>query len=297
MKTELVYFIFPSCNGSCAHCWSSDRLLGRYKPLLWHEGLMQNLSSVGYDFGEIKISGGEPFLHDDVGRFPELIHHFVNPSVPISIFTSGRPFVCWDNGDRGIEGTYSSLTKTISDYDYLTIQLSVDEFHIYSMSKYFGWKTTEIEKNTRSFINNFIVACEKIKKEHPLFIGPKLKIHCNQGRAAFHKDELFHWFPKEWWEHYAILTEGLIACGRGKNLQGTIELKDDCPISHFLLPGVDFFDKPQTSRAVKYQKWNQPSYVFLDDAPNSAVLIEGWWNLTNRIAKYDRITINQNYIL
>lgn len=291
VKTELVYFVFPSCNGSCAHCWSSDRLLGRFKPLSWHEKLIKVLPSFGYDFSEIKISGGEPFLHVDVGCFPKLIHQLVNPQSPISIFTSGRPFVCWENGNIGVEKTYSYLTGTITDFDYLSIQLSVDEYHIYSMSKTFGWTTTEIERNVRSYIYNFVAACESIKQEHPLFWGPKLKIHCNQGRAKFHKEELFKWFPTEWWKQYAILTEGLIACGRGKNLQGTVELQEDGPLSHFLLPGVDFYETPQTSRAVKYQQCDRSSFLYLDDAPNSSVLIEGWWNLTNRIAKYESITI------
>lgn len=291
VKTELVYFVFPSCNGYCAHCWSSDRLLGRVKSLSWHENLIKKLCSVGHVFSEIKISGGEPFLHNDVGRFPELIHNYVNPIIPISIFTSGRPFVSWCKGDKGIEDTYSFLTRSITDFDNLSIQLSVDEYHIHSMSTFFGWKTSEKENNVYSFINNFITACEYIKDQHPLFMGPKLKIHCNNNRAMYHVEELFHWFPNKWWKHYVILTEGLIACGRGKSLQGSIKLRDDGPVSHFLLPGVDFYDMPLTSRAVRYKKCDAPSCVFLDDAPNSSVLIEGWWNLVYRIAKYERILI------
>ena len=290
MKTELVYFIIPSCNGSCAHCWSSDRLLGRFKPFSWHEELVSNLSFLGHDFREIKISGGEPFLHNDVGRFPELIHRCYNPEIPISIFTSGRPFIFWDDGNVGIESTYLSLIKQIPNFDNVSIQLSVDEFHINSLANFFGWEIKDISRNVRSYINNFIVACESIKKDHPLFMGPKLKIHCNQGRASFHKEKLFRWFPDIWWEHYAILTEGLISCGRGKTLKGTIELQNDGPISHFLLPGVNFYDIPKTNRAVKYQRLDQRSCIFLDDAQNSAVIIEGWWNLTNRIAKFESIT-------
>lgn len=291
VKTELVYFVFPFCNGSCAHCWSSDRLLGRVKPLSWHELLIQKLCSIRHDFSEIKISGGEPFLYDELGRFPELIHSYFNPTIPISIFTSGRPFVSWEKGDKGVEYIYLFLTKSITNFDNLSIQLSVDEYHIHSMSKFFGWETTETENNACSFITNFISACEYIKDKHPLFLGPKLKIHCNNNRAAYHKEKLFHWFPDKWWNHYVILTEGLIACGRGESLRGTIKLREDGPVSHFLLPGVDFYDTPQTSRAIKYKKWDASTCTFLDDAPNYAVLMEGWWNLTNRIAKYESISI------
>lgn len=167
----------------------------------------------------------------------------------------------------------------------------VPEFHIYSLSEHFGWKKEDAEENTIAFISNFINACELIKNEYPLFRGPKLKIHCNKGRSEFHKKELFRWFPKYWWDDYAILTEGLIACGRGKELQGTVKLSDDGPISHFLLPGVDFYNTPQTRRAVEYKTTDQKT-LFLDDAPNSAVIMEGWWNLTNRIAKYEKIQLN-----
>lgn len=290
VKTELVYFLFPSCNGTCLHCWSADRLMGRFMPISWHKRLIQESYFSSHEFSEIKLSGGEPFLHRDIGLFPELIHNQINPNIPISIFTSGRPFVCWENGNGGIEKTYSSLLRRITDFDNLTIQLSIDEFHIYSLSEYFGWEKSQIENNTRAFICNFINACEIIKKEHPFFYGPKLKIHCNKGRAEYHKRKLFHWFPDYWWDEYAILTEGLIACGRGRELQGTIKLSNDGPLSHFLFPGVDFYNIPQTSRAVEYKTQDHKS-LFLDDAANSAVIIEGWWNVTNRIAKYERITI------
>ena len=291
MKSELVYFIFPSCNGTCLHCWSANRLMGRFLPISWHERLMQELSFTCHEFSEIKLSGGEPFLHCDVGRFPKLIHKLINPSIPISIFTSGRPFMCWENSIQGVEKTYSTLKGTITDFNHLSIQLSVDEFHIYSLSEHFGWKKEDAEENTIAFISNFINACELIKNEYPLFRGPKLKIHCNKGRSEFHKKELFRWFPEYWWDDYAILTEGLIACGRGKELQGTVKLSDDGPLSHFLLPGVDFYNTPQTRRAVEYKTTDQKT-LFLDDAPNSAVIMEGWWNLTNRIAKYEKIQLN-----
>ena len=289
--SDLVYFIYPSCNGSCEHCWSADRLLGRLRPISWHEKLIQNLSSLGYKYREIKLSGGEPFLHKEIGIFPVLIHQYFGQEIPVSIFTSGRPFVSWENGNVGIERTYSALSSTITNFDNCSIQLSVDEYHIYSLSKYFKWKENEIEQNTRSYIGNFITACEQIQIEHPLFLGPKLKIHCNKGRTIFHTKELFNWFPSKWWSKYAILTEGLVAAGRGKGLLGTEELSEYCPVSYFLLPGVNFYDHPLSKRGVEYNTILGEK-LYLDDSENTAILIEGWWNLINRRAKYESIIIN-----
>lgn len=291
LMSELVYFIYPSCNGTCEHCWSAERSLGRLRPIPWHEKLIQNLSSAGHGYSEIKISGGEPFLHREVGYFPILIHEYFGQELPISIFTSGRPFISFEKGETGIERTCLALKNTIKNFDNCSIQLSVDEFHVNSLSRYFGWQKNDIENNICSYISNFIVACEQIQVEHPLFLGPKLKIHCNKGRLLYHKNELFKWFPSEWWIRYAILTEGLVAAGRGKSLSGTEELREDGPVSYFLLPGVDFYRNPQSKRGVEYHSVVGDSCLYLDDSDNSAVLIEGWWNLINRKAKYQRIII------
>ena len=290
--SDLVYFIYPTCNGSCKHCWSAERVLGRIRPILWHEELIRNLSSAGFKFSEIKISGGEPFLHKEVGSLPALIHRYFGQEIPVSIFTSGRPFVSWEKGDIGVERTFLTLKSTIANFDNCSIQLSADEYHIDSLSKYFGWKANDVWQNTRSYIGNFITACEQIKKENPLFLGPKLKIHCNKGRQQFHEEQLFNWFPSEWWSKYAILTEGLVAAGRGKSLSGTEELSKDCHVSYFLLPGVNFYNQPQSKRSVEYSTLIDDSKLYLDDSKDSAVLIEGWWNLINRKAKYKSILIN-----
>lgn len=288
---ELVYFIFPVCDGNCAHCWSSEMRMGRYKNILWHESMLEALGKMPYQYKEIKLSGGEPFLHPEIGEIPYLLHKKLGDEIPITIFTSGRPFVSYEKGSRGIEETKTKLLKLFKCFDNLSIHMSIDEFHVAELAKLNQWKPEEVKDNLKNYIMNFIFACEDIKQLYNGFLGPKLKIHCETGRKKYHQKQLFNWFPIEWWENYAILTEGLVYSGNAKKLQHTFKLRPNKKMSYFLLPGVDFYEKPLSERSEMFYDIKHKKALFLDDSENCAIMISGWWNLIDKKPMYQCIYI------
>lgn len=286
-EKELVYFIYPSCDGNCEHCWSNDLMLGRCKPLDWHYRMIEKLVQMR-PFSCIKLSGGEPFKNKDVGKIARRIHDVIDKELPIYIFTSGREFVSVKSGEEGILETKKNLDKYFSSYDNISIQLSVDEYHLKVLKRIYK-ACDNFEELTFHFIYNFIKACEMINKEHPSFLGPKLKIHCEEGHMEYHK-KIFSWFPFDWWEKYVIITEGLVYSGNAKQLKNTFKIQESDMMSYFLLPGVAFYPNGRTKRAERFQAGLES--VYLDDSENTAVLIGGWWNLINRKAEYTLINID-----
>lgn len=278
---ELVYFVFPSCDANCKHCWSSDLMLGRVKSLEWHYRLIDRIASSN-TYSTIKLSGGEPFKNKDIGKLANRLHEKIGPDLPIQIFTSGRPFVSLKRGREGVEETLLALDSYFDIYDNISIQLSVDEFHVQVLERMYK-EESNIAELARTFIENFMQACFEIMKKNPKFKGPKLKMHCAAGRIEHHLD-FYSWFPQDWWNEYVILTEGLVSSGNGKKLENTYKIVPNEMISYFLLPGVNFYPEPKSSRAVLFEDNGKTAY--LDDSDEHAILIEGWWNIIDRRLKY-----------
>lgn len=287
---ELVYFVFPKCDGNCAHCWSSDTKLGTYKDLNHHKKLIDALKKENYEYSQIKLSGGEPFYNKDVGKIAEYIHYKLGSNIPINVFTSGRPFVSLKEGAAGITETEENLKKFFKDFANISIQLSVDEFHLKVLCEKYHWGRNQKKKLFRNYITNFVEACLRIKKSQPLFLGPKLKIHCQNGRIRYHVSYLFDWMPKFWWEEYCCLTEGLVCSGNAKTLKNTFKINESDKTSVFLLPFVDFYSQPVTNDFQIYDVNSKKLY--LDESNHSAILIEGWWNLIDRKAIYRKILVD-----
>lgn len=289
-RIELVYFIFPSCDGQCKHCWSSDIMLGRYRSTNWHKKLIDAIKIKDFSYKVIKLSGGEPFFHKGIGEISSYIHNVLGQDIRIEIFTSGRTFVSIKEGREGIEETYNALLGIFKDFSNLSIQLSADEFHLQVLQDKYGWENKEALLMFQQYLTNFVSACLKIKEDNPKFLGPKLKVHCATGRKAYHQNQLLGWVPNHWWTMIE-LTEGLVYSGRAKDLSDSFKIEPSDKISYFLLPGVDIYTTPQTPRAEKFHSKN--GEVYLDDAGDSALMIYGWWNLINREAVYNKITIVQ----
>lgn len=277
---ELLYFVYPTCEGNCRHCWSHDLMLGRQKPLDWHYKMISRLADFA-TYSVIKLSGGEPFLNRDLGKIAMRIHQDIRPDLPIQIFTSGRPFVSTQSGPEGVAETKANLNAYFSNYDYISIQMSADEYHLEAFRRLYH---IESEDNTLfcQMIRNFMAACLELKAEHTAFLGPMLKLHCGEERLEAHR-AMYAWFPAEWWQKYVLLTEGLVNAGNARSLEHTFQLQPSEQLSYFLLPGVDFYPIPWTKRAVPFD--NKSGQVYLDDATDSAVIIEGWWNLIDRKAE------------
>ena len=56
-KWEIVCFLYPYCDGTCAHCWSSQIFLGRVMPIEWHEIFWQRVD--GSKIKEIRFRNRE----------------------------------------------------------------------------------------------------------------------------------------------------------------------------------------------------------------------------------------------
>ncbi len=287
---ELVYFIYPTCDGGCKHCWSSDILLGRYKSYDWHRRLIATLENKRDLFSEVKISGGEPFLHPDIGKIVGAVQEHWGDDIPIKILTSGREFVSVKSGKIGIDETKDNILRFIPNLKNISIEMSADEYHLQSLASKNKWNVEEQKNNFKNYISNFMLACFELQSQNLFFKGPKLKIHCEEHRANYHREELLSWIPDEWWEKNIILTEGLVYSGNAKKLSKTFKIKPSLQISYFLLPGVDFFEQPQTTLAQGFTKRN--NMIYLDTCDDAAVLISGWWNLIDRYADYESIKIS-----
>lgn len=283
-EKELVYFIYPTCDGNCKHCWSSDIRLGRYMDINWHLDKLKRIKKM--NFSLIKLSGGEPFYNKEIGKISKAIYEEFGDSVSIQIFTSGRPFVSLNKGDRGILETKHNIEQYFKNYDNVSIHMSVDEYHLLVIKNRNKDKFVDYNDLSYTYINNFMNACFLLKKEHPEFDGPKLKIHCEKGRMEYHK-QLYKWFPSEWWELYVIITEGLAYSGNAKKLENSFKVLPSSKMSYFFLPGVGFYKNKQTVNGIEFD--DNGEIVYLDDA-ESAIIINGWWNLIDRRADY--MTIN-----
>lgn len=290
-KMELVYFIFPTCDGKCKHCWSSDMHMGRYMHFDWHKKMIAELSE-RYIFKEIKISGGEPFFHPDIGLIIKEIRNRVGLDVPITVFTSGRTFVSDKKGDEGIFETKQRIIETFSEFRNVSIHLSADEFHMDVIKEKRAWSQKDETILFQNYIENFINACIELKKDEPMFVDPKLKIHCQKGRIEYHKNTLLSWIPELWWDRYCILTEGLVKSGRAKMLDESYCIEGNLDmLSYFLFPGVDFFDERKTALGERFKDATEHD-IYMDASSSSGLIIPGWWNIINRTIKaYDKIMI------
>lgn len=300
-KWEVVYFISPNCDGTCAHCWSSKTFLGRVMPLSWHENFWKKISRD--KVREIRITGGEPFLYKDLGKVTHIIRKYLGDNIPIIILTSGRQFVSLDVGEDGIRETFNNLTKLGLAMNNLEIHMSADEHHS-------GALLRKIHKNKNipsSFYNikrmnalgtapmvtmskNFLGACDLLTERFNLFKGGKLKIHTDRNRLVYHRHEMFDWISDVDWAKKVVCSEGLIRSGSAaRNITGSVEIKQSKQISLFIFPGAEFFVEPKTKKAQRYLGEEGDFYLDCSENENAAFII-GWWNVINKIRGKESIT-------
>lgn len=295
-KWEVVYFLHSYCDGTCAHCWSSQTFLGRVMPVEWHQVFWQYIDPTRVE--EIKLTGGEPFLYKNIGKVVEVIRSCVGSEIPIRIFTGGRNIVSLRLGKDGIKDTVQRILQTGIVFDNVEIHLSADEHHagsLYRANK--GIKSRPTSRAEILLMNqlgipflqiqvkNFLAACEILVANNKKFGGGKIKIHAETGRLNYHRQEIFPWIDDMSWKNKVISSEGLIKSGSAENLDSAIELLPSSQLSLFLLPGAEFYQRPKTRRAQKYQNPESQSVVYLDIAriEGCGASIIGWWNIVNRI--------------
>jgi hypothetical protein len=297
-KWEVVYFLSPYCDGTCAHCWSSDSFLGRYMPLKWHQKFWDHVS--GGKVNEVRITGGEPFLYKDIGSVLSGVRKSLGRESLIKIFTSGRPFIALNKPPFGPGKTADNLRKLGIPLDNLEIHMSADEFHAGSLFRsIYGIKRAPFSVKENRAMNekgvpylkiqvaNFLEACAELEKEtQGRFKGAKLKIHVDQGRLDYHREKIFGWMGEEEWSKKVIATEGLVKSGSAKeNVPKAKKIDSEGNLSLFLLPGAEFYLSPISNKAQAYHDPFKDGEVYLDKSQKDGegAALVGWWNIVNRI--------------
>lgn len=295
-KWELVYFLSPYCDGTCAHCWSSDVLLGRYVSLDWHEGFWYKIAPE--KLSEIRLTGGEPFLHKKLGSIVKIVAKHTKNEVPIKVFTSGRHFISLEKGEKGVKKTKSNLLALGVVERNIEIHLSADEYHAGALYRYLAGKNQTVlsvreqeevnklgEPFLRVMVDNFLEACRQLKEDSgDIFGGAMLKIHTDIGRLDYHRNIIFGHLSHNVWDKQVVSSEGLIKSGRAiENISGSKIISGGME-SIFILPGAEFFLTPQSQRSQKYLDETNQRFYFLDYAKKESkgAFLLGWWNIINR---------------
>ncbi len=295
-RWEVVCFLCPYCDSTCAHCWSSQTFLGRIMPAKWHEVFWRQ---VGHSkVKEIRLTGGEPFLCKDIGRVVKVIRQSLGSSVPIRIFTGGRSIVSLKSNKEGVEETGRKILQAGVVLDNVEIHLSADEHHAGSLCRASkGIRLRPISRKDIEEMNklgtpllqrqvkNFLAACDNLTAKYKGFGGGRIKIHVETGRLNYHRQKIFSWLDDTTWKSKVVASEDLIRSGAAKNIDSAIELLPSDQLSLFLLPGAEFYQKPQTRKAQEYQNPENQGTVYLDAARigGYGASIIGWWNLVNRV--------------
>ncbi len=237
-----------------------------------------------------------PSFIEILGKWYRLFVHGLG--TPIRIFTGGRSIVSLKPGKEGVEETVQTILQTGIVFDNVEIHLSADEHHagsLYRASKGIRSRLTSQEDILtmnklgtpllQTQVKNFLAACEILAAKNKEFGGGKIKIHTETNRLNYHRQEIFPWFDDVTWKSKVISSEGLIKSGPAEDIDSATELLPSSQLSLFLLPGAEFYQKPQTKKAQKYQNPENQSVVYLDVARigGRGASIIGWWNIVNRI--------------
>lgn len=266
-QIELIYFVYPTCDGKCKHCWSSNKIFGSVVPKSIHEKIINDIKTL--DIGTLKISGGEPFLNKDIGS---IVNAFKQIGVKkINIFTSGRPFLTPFQKDK--DSIKNFLINQFKDLNNITIELSADENHIDSVyKKFYNMSSLTKEEMMKNYVKNFLNVCCELKKIYTDF-DYKLKIHCDIDRGDYHANELYDFIDETIWNNNVICTEGLVKSGRNSNNEKAFIIEENKNLSYFLLPGCKIEKKKDIM--IMELKNNH----FVNKNKNSYVIFKGWWNL------------------
>ena len=295
-KWELVLFVSPVCNSSCAHCWSYNTYLGKMVDLDWYEHFLKQLNLNHIE--RIKLSGGETTLYPKLPELICLIRRFVPDRIPIDIFTNGRSLVPIERSADSVQEAMKRILKLIGKNKNICLQMSGDEHHAGSL-----WRSLngiskpaitrdQIQQDNqngllslKNMVLIFLESCQDISnKNKELNFSFKVKLHCEKGRLKFHRDELYADIPDAVWNACMVCSEGLIDSGNAKNLSDTIQLTpNDDWISFFVFPGASFSLKAGNEQSEIYLDENGISHYLSGNRSNdSGIVMMGWWNLVQK---------------
>ncbi|PIY96886.1 MAG: hypothetical protein COY66_02495 [Candidatus Kerfeldbacteria bacterium CG_4_10_14_0_8_um_filter_42_10] len=291
-------FVSPSCPGTCFHCWSSETFFGLPVLLSWHERFW-SLASNKAKLGEIRLSGGEPFLCRDLGEIIGIIRKNLISIVPVKIFTAGYRLVSLKTGNAGIEETVCNIRASGVVREKVEIHLSADEHHAGSLYRTnMGIKKRSVKPRHAGEMNllgipmlqtqtiNFLRACEILSNEVQGFEG-KLKIHAEMNRLEYHRREIFPWLTEDAWNAAVISSEGLIKAGGARNMPSSVEISPSSRHSIMIIPGAEIATAPNSKKSQAYLNPSGNKMIYANPCTNkensNGFVIAGWWNMINRV--------------
>lgn len=293
---EIVIFVFPVCEGTCAHCWSSETYFGRTVGLDWYINFFSKI-----DFRkirEIRLSGGDPLLYKELGSLIDLINYSSGCRTKITILTAGLGFVSINPNASGLENTILNLKKIGVIKPQTSIHLSADENHAGSLFRYDNGikkRPSSLEKiheeNYQGFelvetqAKNFLKAMDVLSREEKGFRGGKLKVHAASGRLLEYRQQVFSWINDNDWQEKVESSEGLFDSGQAaKNFANNIKILPSSQLSLFIMPGAEFYYQPISKRSQAYNfKGKGFSQVYLDNSKNNlGAAVIGFWNLLEK---------------
>lgn len=291
-RWQIVCFVSPVCDGTCAHCWSADTFLGRQVPLDWFDSFWSKVNPARVS--EIRLTGGEPFLNRDLGAIVRIIRKYLGRKIPIRIFTSGRQIVSATIGQQGVDETISALLSRDVVHQNTEIHMSADEYHagalyVASLPKPVNnpLELSVGEINQRGvalmqvLAHNFLAACEILSGAAEGFMG-RLKIHAENGRLEYHRTEMYHWLSDDEWQKRVIAMEGLIRAGAATKIATSMTLTPNDQLSMFVFPGAEFYEDRITGLGQPYNDRGHQIYLDVSHNANGGVAMIGWWNVIDR---------------
>jgi hypothetical protein len=274
-KFELLLFITNSCNNNCMHCWSKDLTLCNKVNLQWYREFFKRLNT--HLISEIKLSGGETTLYPKLPELINIIREYVPEEIQLSIFSNGNNLL-----NSNIDDIIFYLKKQVGNNTNICYQISADEYHIASYSRIHKISFNSACLIYETFLKNFIFAIKHIKSNYNIDFNGKIKVHCNFGRASYHRGVLYKNINENDWENYFLVTEGLVKSGNANYIKESTEIQESNMWTAFIMPGIVISDN-LTKDSVPFKYKESLVYLNLSDQIFSGTVIMGWWNLINRI--------------
>lgn len=178
---QVTHFVTSRCNARCKHCFYWKNLNKNKKELTLEE--IKKISKTMPNFFFLIISGGEPFLRDDLDEIIKI--YYINNNIGnLTIPTNGSL-------TKKIYGTIKNILKACPDL-LVTVSLSLDGIGIdhdeirgvdgiFDKVKATYWMLNELKKSNKNFNVDFLTTISNLNQN-------KLKQISNYVREIFNSD-------------------------------------------------------------------------------------------------------------
>lgn len=272
-KWEIVYFVTSRCNNNCNHCWSKNNFLGAETSLMNHEKFFRCIDPSVVK--ELKFSGGESTLYRELPALISLARCYLPHHIPITVFSNGHFLFEKDGTPKSISSIANQLSNMISSNLNVALHISADEYHIASFAKKLGIDFCVAAQYFSLAIQRVIQVSQENGFEF------KVKLHCNIGRIAYHRNKIYVSLDENVWNRYFIKTEGLIKAGNALEIKESSEIQKSDMWSAFVMMGAEFSERKSDMTRDEFSLAGKKIYLNASQNGRGGVIM-GWWNLINR---------------